>query len=106
MEIELYYMEGCPNYQKVDSLLREILKEEGIHAEIRLIKVGSEEEARRYRFIGSPTVRINGLDVEPGARGVRQFRLAPRVYLDKGAHQGFPSKATLLKALREAQAGD
>lgn len=102
MKVQTYYTEGCPNYQKAYNFLQEVLEGEGVKAEIELIVVKTEEEARRYRFIGSPTIHINGIDVEPGARRAREFGLGCRVYLDNGAHQGYPPKTMLLKALKEA----
>lgn len=38
-----------------------------------LIIVKTAEEATRYRHIGGPTIHINGLDIEPDARTVKQF---------------------------------
>jgi len=40
---------------------------------VREIAVESEEDARANRCLGSPTVLINGKDVEPTARGLTSF---------------------------------
>jgi glutaredoxin len=105
MKIQLYYLEGCPNYQKAHNILKEVLAEQGIKTEVELIKVETEEDARRHRFIGSPTIKINGVDVEPGVQDVRQFSLGCRVYLNNGAHQGFPPKAMLVQAIKDLTRG-
>lgn len=60
MEIELLYFEGCPTYLTALKNLREVLKEEGTSGEVKMIMVGSEEEAEKLEFLGSPTIRIDG----------------------------------------------
>ena len=37
------------------------------------VVIETEEDVQKHKFIGSPTVRIKGLDVDPGARSVTQF---------------------------------
>src|SRR5215204_862459 len=58
MRVELLYFEGCPSYLKAEETLRGVLTRED--AEIELVAVNTDEEARRLRFPGSPTIRIDG----------------------------------------------
>jgi hypothetical protein len=62
MRIELLYFEGCPALRDAENHLREALAEEGVEADVELVEVNSDEEARRLCFAGSPTLRINGRD--------------------------------------------
>ena len=70
MRIELLYFDGCPNHEAFLPHLRELLSRERRTEEVRLRRVESPEHAERERFLGSPTLRIDGRDVEPGAGGV------------------------------------
>jgi hypothetical protein len=63
MRIELLYFDGCPNHEALLPRLRELLAGEA--AKIDLRKVTDDEAAQRERFLGSPTIRVNGRDVEP-----------------------------------------
>ena len=63
----MLYFDGCPNHEALLSHLREMLVRTGFSAEIHLRRIASDGAAQRERFLGSPTVRINGRDVEPEA---------------------------------------
>jgi hypothetical protein len=57
-----------------------ISTELGIRPEVRLVDVSDEETARRLCFLGSPTIRVAGRDVEPGAQEREIYVLACRIY--------------------------
>jgi glutaredoxin len=64
MKVQLLYILDCPWCVKTKELVKESLEELGVKADIEEILVDSEEKARNYEFVGSPTVRINGKDVQ------------------------------------------
>ncbi len=75
-KIELPYFAACPNHTPAHEMLRRVLEVEGVAADVELVAVETEEEAKRQRFYGSPTVRIDGVDVvphtHPTSRGYRR----------------------------------
>jgi hypothetical protein len=78
------------------------MKELGINEPVEKIDVQSEEEAKERRFLGSPSIRVNGLDVNEATREATDYALKCRVYQTKEGLLGWPSKDMVLKALREA----
>jgi len=64
MKIELYYFEGCASYQEAIGNLRSVLKERDINDEINIICVESLEHAQEINFQGSPSIVIDGIDLE------------------------------------------
>jgi len=80
MKVELLYFDGCPSYAELLPRLRELLASEGIDEDIELRRVESPDDAERERFLGSPTVRINGEDVDPTANDRDDFGLECRLY--------------------------
>ena len=80
MRIELFYFDGCPSHAELLPRLRELLANQGIEEEIELHRVETPEEAERERFLGSPTVRIDGEDVDPSAKDRDDFGLECRLY--------------------------
>ncbi len=96
--IEILFFAGCPNHEPTVKLAREVLGELGLDAEIREIPVETAEEAERRRFVGSPSVRVNGKDIERDAQHRTDFGLSCRMY--EGG--GVPPKDLLVQALREA----
>ena len=67
MNIELLLAPGCPSRQETERALKEILSELAPEASLRTIIVDSQKNAEELRFPGSPTVRIDGEDLEPEA---------------------------------------
>jgi hypothetical protein len=80
MKIELLYFEGCPSYAELLPRLRELVGAEGIKDEVELRRVETPEQAEHERFLGSPTVRIDGTDVDPSAECRDGFGLECRLY--------------------------
>jgi hypothetical protein len=100
LRIEVLYWEGCPSHPEALGLLRAVLAERGIEAEIELHEVLTHEEAEELGFPGSPTIRIAGRDVDPEG-AASPPALACRIYrLPGGRVSPVPSRDQLEAALR------
>jgi hypothetical protein len=98
MRAEILYFQGCPTYVAAEKVVRELLAEQGIEAEVELVAVNSDEEAQRLRFPGSPTIRVNGEDLFPvPERG--EYALGCRVYATPEGLKGSPTARMLKEAL-------
>ncbi len=87
MRVELLYWDGDPDYMAARQNLVEVLTEDAFETTIQMISVNSEEDARLLDFPGSPTIRIDGVDVDPesaGEVGLRR-RAVPSKELIRGA---------------------
>jgi hypothetical protein len=100
MKVEFLYFKNCPGYKTTLSLLEQILLENGTAVPIEKIEVTSPELAVQHRFLGSPSIRINGVDIE-GREEASEYGLKCRIYVDTGS--GVPSEEILRKALQEAK---
>lgn len=101
--IELLYFEGCPTYLEAERNLREILEDEGVEADVSLVAVETNEGARRLRFPGSPTIRVDGGDLFTGGAGDRgAWGLGCRMYHTPEGLRGIPTPEMLRRALRAA----
>ncbi len=101
MKVELFYFDGCPNYEALLPELRGILEREGIELDVELRGVETQEEAARVGFLGSPTVRVHSTDVEAAAVERRDFGLKCRLYRTPTGLQGVPPDEWILAAIRE-----
>jgi hypothetical protein len=97
--VELLYFDGCPNYGEARASIERIAAEDDVMIDLRLVEVTSPEVAEAMRFLGSPSVRVNGRDVEPGADDRETFVLACRVYQTEDGIGGQPSDAWIRAAL-------
>ena len=100
MRIELLYFDGCPSYRAFLPRLAELVAGAGVEAEVLLRAVESEEQARSERFLGSPTLRVEGMDVDPSAVGRDDFGLKCRLYRTPAGLSGVPPDECVLAALR------
>ncbi len=101
MKIELLYFDGCPNHKKAFALLQDILRDASVSASIERIEIKSDEEAERHKFVGSPTIRVNGVDVHP-IKGRPRYGKGCRIYDREGVFTGFPSQEMIENAIRSA----
>ncbi len=99
MIVEILSFSGCPNAAGATERVREALRAEALDAEIREIEVDTPELARQLRFLGSPSVRVDGRDVESGAEQRLEFGLMCRTYRDGDAVQGVPGVALIQRAV-------
>lgn len=102
MKIELLIFDGCPNHELAEKLVRQSLEELGIVAQIEIINVANDDDAVAKRFLGSPSIRINGKDIEIEEDEQTQYSMSCRVYATDEERSGVPSKDLLLNKLREA----
>lgn len=106
MKVELLYFQGCPGHEPTRELLREVVEALGVEAEIVEIDVVDAAMAERERFLGSPSVRVDGRDVEPGADERTAFGMSCRLYGSKGVPpQGWIEAAILGAGSYEAVVG-
>jgi hypothetical protein len=102
MTVELLWWEGCPSHPSALADLERILREEGVAAEVTRVEIEDDEQARRERFPGSPTIRINGEDIVPPGDG-EPFSLTCRVYrLRDGRVSPTPDPEDVRAAVRRA----
>lgn len=95
MKISILYFAGCPNHPPTVEMVRRVVAERGMNTGVELVEV-SADDVVRHRFLGSPTVQVDGVDIEPAARDRTSFSMSCRVY---GTPDGLPSQEMLLDAL-------
>jgi hypothetical protein len=98
MRVEVLYFDGCPTYLETERTLRGVLAEEGIEAEVELVAVNTDEEARRLRFPDSPTIRVDGRDAFPVPERAG-YALGCRVYATPEGLRASPTAGMLEEAL-------
>jgi hypothetical protein len=100
VRIELFYWDGCPSYPEAKTVLEDVLARRGIDAPIEMREVRTDEEAEELRFPGSPTIRIDGRDVDPAGADARPALTCRIYYLPDGRVSPIPTPDQLEAALR------
>lgn len=103
--VELLWWEGCPSTEEALAMLREEMASVGLDPDaIDVREVSTDVDAEREEFIGSPTIRVNGRDVQP--LGDEPIGLSCRVYrLPDGRISPLPDRAEVRQTLADAMKG-
>ncbi len=72
-KLELLFAPGCGAIEGTVAMVNATLRELDLPAEVSEIMVDTGEKARELRFLGSPSIRVNGHDAEPGAEQRQDF---------------------------------
>ena len=99
MKIELFYFDGCPSWQAGLKNLNAALQAEGIDAPVKLVKVLDDADAEEKHFLGSPSFRVNGVDLWDEKRA--SYSLSCRVYSTPQGMKGSPTAEMLRETLRK-----
>jgi hypothetical protein len=105
MNIRLFYFQGCPHFRGAEAILRAVLAEVGSREKPELIAIHNIEEARLQAFYGSPTIQVDGKDIEELPSDLKPS-MSCRVYRSRDGLRGVPSRELLVAALtRTGRAG-
>jgi len=99
--VEVLTFAGCPHAGPALELVTRVVRELGVGADVQRVDVPDSEAAAAQRFLGSPTIRVNGRDVEPGADERSDFVLSCRLYRTESGVSGQPDERWLRDALAD-----
>jgi len=67
VDVQVLYTEGCANTPATIELIREVAAMIGIQIRMSKMLIEPANQAVEIKFLGSPTVLVNGLDIDPAA---------------------------------------
>ncbi|NIO21570.1 MAG: DUF2703 domain-containing protein [Candidatus Aenigmarchaeota archaeon] len=122
MKIQLLYILDCPWCVKTKKLIKQSLKELNLKAKVEEILIDTDEKAKKYNFLGSPTIRINGKDVQEEiskgqcicceelserTKGTSEFvkqecKSGCRIYFYRGRQYPYPPKKMIRDAIKRS----
>jgi hypothetical protein len=98
MRIEVLYIDACPHFPATVDAVKRALGQFGLTCPVIEMSVTDQKIAVHIGFLGSPTVRIDGLDIEPSARQGTTFGMMCRTYEGSGV----PSEDLIRSAITKA----
>jgi len=93
--IDILYFEGCPHHLPAVEMVKNVVDDLSLDAEIHEVEVHGSEDAFARRFLGSPSIQVDGVDIEPAARERTDYGFSCRTYSDSG----LPARSMLVAAL-------
>jgi len=102
MRIEVLYFEGCPNHKPTVQRVKQVIDRLGVMADICEIELTQDDDPVAMKFVGSPTVLINGEDIDPTQRTGASYGFGCRMF----DGEGMPSVEMIERAVKQAARGD
>lgn len=106
MRIDFLYFEDCPSHEQALERLQKVFKEEGVEAEIAVTKVTTDEQALDLKFAGSPTIRVEGRDIDPPLEQPNYALTCRTYHLEDGRISPLPSETMIRHAVGSVTQAD
>lgn len=103
VRVEILAREDCPNRGMAITVVERVVDEMGVPAEIEIVEVADDEDAEEHRVLGSPTVLVDGRDVDPEPM-YEGFSADDRLYRTPRGPSGWPEAEWIRDALLRAVA--
>jgi glutaredoxin len=97
--VEILSFVGCPHREPAIELVEQVARELQLEPDVRVVDVEDHHIAERLQFLGSPTIRVQGRDIEPGADDRREYALTCRLYRTEQGACALPDPRWLRDAL-------
>jgi hypothetical protein len=99
VRIDFLFWRECPSHPEARALLRKVMEERNVEADLVEHEVLTQGEAEELAFPGSPTIRVDGRDIDPGGAGGRPSLTCRIYHLPDGRSSPVPSREQLEEAL-------
>ena len=103
-KVELLWFDGCPSHEPARAMLEDVLAELAPGTPIEDIDASDPAKAERLRFPGSPTIRIDGHDIQPGFEDPGDYAPRCRVFPTPAGLRGVPPREWIEDAVRRSVA--
>ncbi len=104
INVEFLYFNECTGHEQAYALLQEVLEQEDLDVEVSRIEVAGPEVVEEHKFMGSPSIRIDGVDLEGReAEETQGYGWRCRYYQqsEPGQPKGVPARELIRERLRE-----
>ncbi len=98
--VEFLWFDGCPGHEQARALLDEVIADIAPGTPVEAIDASDLAVAAAHRFPGSPTIRVDGHDIDPTFEDPGDYAPRCRLYRTPEGLRGVPPRAWIEAALR------
>ncbi len=103
MKIEFLYSKATGRSKEAEEALHLALEATDPTIEVIYTEVDGMEDAKTKRFLGSPSIRVEGVDVEYGDREPDEYQSGTRYYNTPQGWKPFPHARLIANTVLELQ---
>jgi hypothetical protein len=104
MKIEFLYSKATGRTPEAEEAVRMAIESTDPSIEVAYTEVDGSEDARDKRFLGSPSIRVDGIDVEYGDREPDEYQAGTRYYNTPQGWKPYPHARLIANTILELQA--
>jgi hypothetical protein len=104
MKIEFLYSKATGRSKEAEEAVRMAIESTDPSIEVSYTEVDGSEDARDKRFLGSPSIRVDGIDVEYGDREPDEYQAGARYYNTPQGWKPYPHARLIANTILELQA--
>jgi hypothetical protein len=105
MKVQIFGARNAAQLEQTRQVVDEAIQEAGVgDAEVEVVAVDGPEDARAKKSFGTPTIRVNGMDVEYAEREPEEYSAGSRYYATPEGWKPQPAKGMIVRALQAARA--
>ena len=105
MKIDVWVSRSCSHQEQSRKLVDEAVAEAGVSdVDVAVHQVDGPDDARAQKVIGSPTIRVNGVDVEYAEREPDETSPGCRYYSTPDGWKPLPERGMIVRAITVAKA--
>jgi hypothetical protein len=104
-QVELLWFQGCANHPAARQMLDEVIADVAPGTPINDVDATEAAVAEQVRFPGSPTIRVDGRDVDPTYTDLGDYTPRCRLYRTSAGLRGLPERRWIVDALQVSVSG-
>jgi len=104
-KVELLWFSDCANHAAARRLLEEVIAEVAPGTPILDVDATDPVTAQQVHFPGSPTIRVDGRDIDPTYTDPGDYTPRCRLYRTSAGLRGLPERGWIMDALRRPSSG-
>jgi len=104
MKIDFLYSKSTGRSAEAEEAVRMAIESTDPTIEVVYTEINDSEEAKTKRFLGSPSIRVDGVDVEYGDREPDEYQAGTRYYNTPQGWKPYPHARLIANTILEIQA--
>ena len=101
MKIEFLFSKSTGRGKEAEEALKQAMEATELNVDVVYTEVNDSEDAKTKKFLGSPSIRVDGIDVEYGDREPDEYQAGTRYYNTPAGWKPYPHAKLIANTIIE-----